>query len=118
MKIIILGEIPSKKNSKMIICRGARPMVLPSVKYKEWHTEWAYKIASSRPNKPLERCKVEILYYAGTKRKKDLDNANSSILDLLKDTGYILDDNWFVVEEVNSKFMGIDKNPRAEIEIN
>lgn len=118
IKLTIKGHIPSKKNSKRVICRGKYPMVLPSEVYEQWHKDQMILIATRRPKMPLEHVSIEIWYFAPNRRASDLDNKNSSICDLLKDAGYILDDNWFVVSELNSRFCGVSKeNPRAEVVI-
>ena len=118
IRLTILGKIPSKKNSKRIICRGKFPKVLPSELYVAWHKAQMLLIAPKRPKRPLERCFITIRYFAPDKRTADLDNKNSSICDLLKDAGYVQDDNWFVISKLSSELVGIDKkNPRAEIEV-
>ncbi len=102
-----------------MICRGSRPLLISSLKYKAWHTEQAYKIARYRPNEPYSECNISIRYFMPNKRKTDMDNKASSILDLLKDMMFIKDDNCFCVQQLNQQFCGVDvKNPRAEIEIN
>ena len=56
--------------------------------------------------------------FPADKRKADLTNKAESIMDLLVDTKIIEDDNWFIINNINLKFGGVDtKNPRAEIEI-
>jgi Holliday junction resolvase RusA-like endonuclease len=118
MKFNIEGSIPSKKNCKIMICRGSRPLIISSQKYRDWHTEQAYKIARYRPNKPYNECKIEIRYWLPNKRKSDMDNKSSSILDLLKDMEFIEDDCCTCVQILNQSYKGIDKeNPRAEVEI-
>ena len=118
MKLNIVGSIPSKKNCKIMICRGSRPLIISSQKYRDWHTEQAYRIAQYRPNKPYSECFIEIRYFMPDKRKTDMDNKASSILDLLKDMEFIVDDNCFVVRKLIQEFCGVDKkNPRAEVEI-
>lgn len=116
MLIELSGRIPSKKNSKIMVCRGRTPMLLPSAKYKEWHTE-----ASAQLPKPDKKKyhNIHITIYAPDKRKADLTNKAESIMDLLVDNKIIEDDNWFVMENVCLLFGGVDKdNPRAIIELN
>ena len=61
---------------------------------------------------------IQLIFYPSTKRKGDLDNKATSVLDLLTDDGIIPDDNWYAVPELNLKFGGKDKdNPRCEITI-
>jgi Holliday junction resolvase RusA-like endonuclease len=115
MKITIPGRIPSKKNSKVVVCRGKRPMVLPSKAYQEWHT-----VSSMKLPKPdgQEYNNAHITLFAPDKRKADLTNKVESIMDLLVDNKIIEDDNWFVIENIHIVFGGVDKeNPRAVIEL-
>lgn len=114
--IIVIGNIPSKKNSKRIFCRGKYPTVLPSKKHEEWHEELMWQLKGQKKIENIE--KINITFYPSTKRKADLTNKAESIMDLLVDADIIEDDNWFVVGELNLIFGGKDKeNPRAEIEI-
>ncbi len=116
LEITINGRIPSKKNSKRVFARGGRVIVIPSENHQAWHEEQSYRIKKFRPKKPIEKCKVKMTFYAPDKRKADLDNKATSILDLLVDNGIILDDSWFVVVDEDLHFGGVDKNnPRAEV---
>jgi Holliday junction resolvase RusA-like endonuclease len=113
--ITILGRIPSKKNSKQIVCRGRFPQVLPSQRYKEWHESAGWQIKSMQPVKDFAQ--IIIKFYAPDKRKTDLTNKAESIMDLFVDMGKIEDDNWFVCKDIRLIFGGVDvKNPRAEID--
>lgn len=115
-KIVFKGIPPSKKNSKRIIVRRGKPLIIPSKKYEEWHEEmtWELKIQKIPVVNKLDL--IEIVFYPNNKRKCDLSNKAESIMDLLVDNGIIEDDNWFVCPELNLKFGGIDKeNPRTEI---
>ncbi len=96
MKIIIYGNTPSKKNSKIISCRGNRPCLFPSSKYTD---------------------KITLTFYAGDNRKFDLTNKAESIMDTLVDAGLIEDDNYSIISELCLKFGGVEKNQaRCEIE--
>jgi Holliday junction resolvase RusA-like endonuclease len=119
INIIISGRIPSKKNSKLIICRGKFPMIISNPKFQAWHEEQMWRLKTLRlPKEPITRCIISIEYYAPDLRSSDLDNKNTTILDLLKDANVIFDDNWNVVHCLNSKLVAIDRdNPRAEITI-
>lgn len=116
ISITLKGDIPSKKNSKRMICRGARPLILPSKAYEDWHEEqlWALK-----PYGRLMLTKVKLLsvvFYPSTARKADSGNKYQSVTDLLVDAGIIEDDNWFVLKEERQRFGRVDrKNPRAEV---
>jgi len=116
MIITINGEIPSKKNSRNIFCRGGRPINIPSKNYADWHEEQMWLMKKVKVKKRLDHAKIQIVIYPGTNRKADLTNKAESIMDLLVDAGILQDDNWFVCETVVLAFGGVDRaNPRAEI---
>jgi len=119
MKITIKGRIPSKKNSRILVCTGRKfPNSFPSKAYTKWHAEAKKQIEQFIPKKPITKCKVLLLFWAPDKRKADLTNKSESIMDLLVDLKFLEDDNWFVVNDIHPIFQKIDKkNPRVEIHI-
>lgn len=117
MKLTITGRIPSKKNSRRVVCRGKHPVSLPSEQYEAWHTEWMYKLKKRKPKKPFEQCQVSMIFYAPDRRKADLSNKAESVMDLLVDAEYLKDDNWFVVYGLGLAFGGVSNDPRVAIEI-
>jgi hypothetical protein len=117
-RIILKGRIPSKKNSKQIVCRGRFPLVLPSRAYEVWHEEKMWELKAQRIGRIEKVSKIEIVIFAPDVRKSDLTNKAESLMDLLVDAEIIEDDNWFVCPEVNIKFGGVDReNYRGEIKI-
>ena len=117
----IKGRIPSKKNSRIIVCRGKYPLSLPSKKYTEWHKDAGEQLIKQviDPIHIVEECKITLTLFAPDKRKADLTNKAESVMDLLVDYGIIEDDNWFVVGSLQLVFGGVDReNPRVEIIIN
>lgn len=115
MKIEIRGRVPSKKNSKIMVCRGRIPMLLPSENYTKWHKEASLQLPKP-PKKEFHN--IHFTLYAPDKRAGDLSNKFESVADLLVDNKIIKDDNWFVLENVCLLFGGVDKtNPRCIIEL-
>jgi hypothetical protein len=113
----ILGDVPSKKNSKQIIYVRGRPIIIPSKNHKTWHTNAQNQLYGSKSLSGLSG--ITLTFYPSTRRKSDLTNKAESVMDLLVDCGIIPDDNWFEVPKVVLQFGGIDKqNPRCEILIN
>ena len=106
MEKIIYGQTPSKKNSKIISCRGSRPCLFPSKKHTEWHKDAMLQISGM---KKITSDKIKLTFYAGDNRKFDLTNKAESIMDLLVDGGVIEDDNYSVVSELVLKFGGVEK---------
>ncbi len=111
------GHVPSKKNSKMIVCRGNFPRVLPSKAYTEWHDpQLLLARAQWRGRSPLETAHVAITIHSVNKRTSDLTNKAESVMDLLVDAGVLADDNWNAVPRVTLIYGGVDKKrPRAEV---
>ena len=96
------------------MCRGNKPVLLPSQKHREWHKDSTTQLIGQ---KNIETDTIKATFYAPDKRKADLSNKFESIADLLVDSGLIEDDNWFVLKDVHLVFGGIDReNPRVEIE--
>lgn len=93
------GETPSKKNSRITLKSGK---TIPNKKYRDWNKsavselkrQWAKQ---SQNLKPIEQCVIEIIFIHADKRRRDSDNAVSSIFDTLKDAGILVDDNWTVI---------------------
>jgi Holliday junction resolvase RusA-like endonuclease len=100
----IQGETPSKKNSR-INTRSGRSF--PNKKYRDWHVlavgQIVYqKMKMKNVSFPIDRpIRIKMIFTHGDLRRRDSDNGASSILDTLKDSGIIADDNWQIVEELN-----------------
>ena len=113
-KIVITGSTPSKKNSKIMVCRGRIPVLLPSSKYTEWHKD---AINQLKGKSIIKKNKIILTFFAKDNRKFDLTNKAESIMDTLVDAGLLEDDNYGVVSELLLKFGGVEKDsPRCEIE--
>ena len=111
------GDVPSKKNSRVITMRGGKVRSFPSKRYKEWEE---YAIPKMKEGKVSFGGPVHIIckFWMGSNRRSDLDNRLASICDALKEAGVIEDDNWKVVKHIEGIAMGVEKNaPRVEIVI-
>ncbi len=119
IKITLIGRCPSKKNSRMIVCRGKFPMNMPSAKYKEWHKDASLQLTQQK-TQPVKGCVKEMTttFYAPDNRKYDLSNKFESVADLLVDNGILEDDNYTILPRVIMIFGGVCKeNPRVDIEL-
>lgn len=59
---------------------------------------------------------ITLVFYYGTKRRKDIDNGAASVMDALVTAGILEDDNYNFVDCLILRFGGHDKeNPRVEI---
>lgn len=109
-EITLTGIIPSKKNSRQIICRGRFPTSIPSKKHKEWHKVAMVQLSEQgiKPEK-LTSVNMTVQLYAKDKRKADASNKLESINDLLVDYGFLDDDNWFVIHKLTILPIIVDK---------
>ena len=53
MNLVLLGRVPSKKNSKRWMKFGGRMVLIPSEQFNVWHEEMMLRIRRYRPKKPL-----------------------------------------------------------------
>lgn len=116
MKLIIKGRIPSKKNSKNIVVRGGKPLIISSKRYRKWEEEHLWLLKGQDNIETPVAC--TLTFYAPDKRITDLSNKCESIMDLLVEARIIEDGNWFEVPKLNLVFAGVDReNPRCEVEL-
>jgi len=116
--LVITGRIPSKKNSKVMSCRGDKPRLFPSAKFKRWHADAMKQLMVQRAKKGIDKCKIELTFFAPDKRIADLTNKAESVMDLLVDDGIITNDSWFMVSEIMLRFGGVDKeSPRVIVHV-
>lgn len=96
MTFTIVGETPSKKNSR-INTRSGRSF--PNQNYVRWHSSAVTQIRLQkvRPVPIGKRVAITLTFYHGDMHRRDSDNQCSSILDTLIDAGIISDDCWKVV---------------------
>ncbi len=112
----IWGNIPSKKNSRLLFWRNGRQYNIPSPAYTKWENTAVFYI---RHIKPVDKVNsVTLTFYAESKRRKDLTNCAEGVMDLLVKAGILQDDNWFVVPKIVLVFGGVDRQePKVEIQI-
>lgn len=116
MKLIIEGETPAKKNSKI---RTKAGYMIPSKRYQEWHrsAEVQVRCMSIGHDTICYPVSITLSFYHGDLRRRDSDNGTSSILDTLVDCGIIKDDNWEIVRILNVYNYYDKGHARCEIEI-
>lgn len=118
--MVILGNVPSKKNSKRIVTNRStgKPFIISSKIHESWHTtaipemkkQWEGYAVTAYP------IDVTIIFFWKDLRRHDLDNGVATILDALKDAGVIEDDDFTHIQCVQAQYGGLDReNPRCEI---
>lgn len=103
----------TKKNSQKIVTVRGRALIVPSDKYR------AYERAA-RPFCPPSMIDVPVnvraIYYVPTRRRVDITNLESALLDVLVAAGTLEDDNCSIVVSTDGSRVRYDKNnPRTEV---
>lgn len=111
----IKGETPSKKNSRVVNTRTGRSF--PNKKYTDWHKSALIQLlGQAHPVEPISSpIKLTLEFIHGDLRRRDSDNGASSILDTLKDSGIIQDDNWQIVREIVIRNTYLKNAPECNI---
>lgn len=122
MKIVILGEPRTKKNSQQILINHStgRPFVSQSPAYKQYEHDAAWQVWQAWHNRPPIETKVNVkcVFYMKTHRKVDLTNLLGAIDDILTKFSVLKDDNCNIVGGHDGSRVKYDKdNPRVEIDI-
>jgi Holliday junction resolvase RusA-like endonuclease len=120
MKITILGDPRTKKNSQRIVSRGRYKRILPSEQYIRYETSFISQceLLHIANLKLAKRYNIACVYYMQTKRKVDLTNLLSGTMDCLVSAGVIEDDNCKIAVSHDGSYVDYDKeNPRVEIVI-
>ena len=116
IKFTLKNLVPSKKNSKRIVFYRGKTMILPSKAHSDWHEEQMWVLKTLKIPLQTEPVCIEMTFFSDSKRRGDLDNKATSVLDLLKDAGILEDDNWFKVPSLILKFGGIEKlSPHCDV---
>lgn len=122
------GVVTAKKNSKQIIWnrRSNRPMLISNhrAKKQEKDMAWDFLMQAKDQGWPCgderENSVFHITIYVWNKdrRRRDLDNQATAILDALTASRVIPDDSVDFVPRLNVEYKGIDKDdPRAVVKI-
>lgn len=118
--MVILGNVPSKKNSKRIVTNRAtgKPFIISSKIHGDWHTNAIPQMKRQWQGYAVKEYPIGItmVFYWKDLRRHDLDNGLATILDALKDAGVIEDDYYKYVDSIQAQYGGLDRiNPRCEI---
>ena len=112
--ITILGQVPSKKNSR-INTRSGRSF--PSKRYAAWHKDASQQLKQLNVAKYTTKITIDYMFYVQDLRRRDISNMLESVNDLLSDMDIIEDDDWKHLK-IGSGDATLDRdNPRVEIYI-
>lgn len=114
-----LDIIPvTKKNHSQIITVKGRPILIPSKQYKQFETDCIKLIPKEYKQKINYPVNIKCLFYMPTRRRIDLTNLLSAIMDTLVKAEVIEDDNSNIAAGHDGSRVYYDKEkPRIEIEI-
>lgn len=100
----VYAPIPAKKNNRVVLNNGVN---IPSKEFRIWHRNHLGTLKELKRKHGTFTCPVSIsLGIAfGDHRRRDLDNALTSVIDLVKDSGIILDDDWRHVSRVSCEVL-------------
>lgn len=110
--IILYWIIPSKKNSKQIVCKPF-PKLLPSPAYNKWEKEQIGVMKNFMKKNGNLKDKTNLIMVIHfkvwllktkkpSKKSWDLSNKIESIQDMLVKAGFIDDDNRFVISDIKA----------------
>lgn len=85
---------------------------IPSKEYTRWHRENIEPLKSAARKHGVFCCPVSVSVGICFKNhiRRDLDNALSSVMDILTDSGIIRDDNWNAVPRVSCESLGVGED--------
>jgi Holliday junction resolvase RusA-like endonuclease len=120
MKLEISGDPPALKNSKQIFVnkRTGKPFITSSDRSKVWQASAIDQLRDQFKDLKVVDYPINVAmeFYFGSKRRKDLDNACSGVMDAMVTAGIIEDDSVAYVDTISLQFGGYDKeNPRVVI---
>ncbi len=98
------APIPAKKNSRIVLKDGRN---IPSEAYRHWHAAHIRRLRDLQRRHGTFTCPVSVSVGIafGDRRRRDLDNELTSVLDLIKDSGLVEDDDWIHVPRVTCEVL-------------
>lgn len=118
MKLVIMGDPRTKKNSQTVRRSGTRMYVAPSDAYEKYRRAALMQITGKYRQQISRRINLKCVYFMQTRRRVDLVNLLEATCDILVDAGVLEDDNSRIVAGHDGSRVDYDKEcPRVEIEI-
>ena len=105
ISFILQGRTPSKKNNKRVVTNRStgKPMIISSFDFMVWQNEAIVSLMAQHvPRQEIQCCKINFHFTMGDKKRTDIDNKISSILDMLVKYRTIAGDHWQVVRELKA----------------
>lgn len=114
VELILEGNVPSKKNSRIRTNHGS---YIPSHAFEKWQRDALIQVRQQTRERFFEPVAVEVVIYFGTKARADLDNRLTSILDMLVECVLLRDDKWQDVPRMAVQAEYRKGNPGAFVRI-
>lgn len=115
IKLTIKLPPVTKKNSMQIVGNDKRPKPIPSAQYLRYERDAGWFL---KPLAIAEPVNIRAIYFMPARRKVDITNLESALMDVLVKYGVIADDNCRVVVSTDGSRVMYDKeNPRTEVTI-
>lgn len=112
----LIGETVSKKNSNKF--NAQRRSMYKTKGYFNWYQGAVLQLRPQIKIKGIDYpVEISMRFVHGDKRRRDSDNGQTSILDLLVREGVIVDDNWFIARRLIVENDYEKGNPYCEITI-
>jgi len=112
---IHLPPVTKKNHGQIIMCKG-RPIMIPSKPYLQYEKDCKVFMPKCEPIG--HKVNVQAHYYMSTKRKVDITNLESALLDIMVKHNVLVDDNSTIVVSTDGSRVFYDKNrPRTEVVI-
>ena len=118
LEFTISGNPITKKNSQKIIKIGNRPALIQSDKYRQYERAALLQIPRSARCRIHSPVNVKAVFYRDSKRRVDLTNLQSALMDILTAAGVLADDNRDIAAANDGSRVYYDKqHPRTEVTI-
>lgn len=91
VKLVLDGNVPSKKNSRVHTRSGAS---IPNKRFVQWQESALWQVRVQTRERFLKPVRVDAIIYFGTKARADADNRLTSILDMLVEGLVLTDDSY------------------------
>lgn len=115
-KLVILGSVPSLKNSKQLFVnkRTGKRFITSSTRSKEWVESALWQLKGQKPVTEYPVA-LTVLFTVADNRGRDMDNMLASVMDVLQTAGVIESDNWQHCRPITIDVAGVDKDAKVEV---
>lgn len=120
VEFFLKSQVPAQKNQKVMAInrRTGKPFPMTSKSVAKWKSDANDLLDLLEIKGIAGPVEISLNFVHKDKRKRDIDNEVSTVLDLLKNRKIIEDDNCFVLRKIVAQFDGVSKeNPGVYITI-